>query len=76
MPPSGSRLAQEGGRKRPSLSKVDPNRTMAGKGQPKTGGRQKGTPNQLNREIRELIGEALDRAESRFRIALRPRRST
>ncbi len=49
---------------------------MAGKGQAKTGGRQKGTPNQLNREIRELIGEALDRAESRFRIALRPRRST
>ena len=49
---------------------------MAGKGQPKTGGREKSAPNQLNCEIRDLIGEALDRAESRFRIALRPRRST
>ncbi len=49
---------------------------MAGKGQPKTGGRKKGTPNQINREIRELIREALDKGEIRFRIALRPRRST
>ncbi len=48
---------------------------MAGKGQPQTGGRNKGTPNQLNRDIRELIREALDKGESRFRIALRPRRS-
>ena len=49
---------------------------MAGKGQPKTGGRQNGTRNQIKREIRELIREALGTGESRFRIALRPRRST
>ncbi len=49
---------------------------MAGRGQEKTGGRKQGTPNQIKRELSELIREALDKGESRFRIALRPRRST
>ena len=33
---------------------------MAAKGQAKSGGRKKGTPNRLSREVRELIREALD----------------
>jgi hypothetical protein len=49
---------------------------MAGRGQEKTGGRKQGTPNQIKREISELIREALDTGESSFRIALRSCRST
>ena len=34
---------------------------MAAKGQAKSGGRKRGTPNRLGREVREFIREALDR---------------
>lgn len=35
---------------------------MAGKGQPKTGGRQKGTSNKLTADVKQMIIEALHRA--------------
>ena len=35
---------------------------MAAKGQTKSGGRKRGTPNRLGKEVRELVREALDRA--------------
>lgn len=35
---------------------------MAGKGNPKTGGRSKGTPNKVNRELKEMILQALSDA--------------
>jgi hypothetical protein len=35
---------------------------MAGPGEPKTGGREKGTPNRLAAELRAMILAALDRA--------------
>ncbi len=35
---------------------------MAGKGQPKTGGRQKGSVNKSTREMREMVYEAFDLA--------------
>ena len=34
---------------------------MAGKGQPKTGGRKKGTPNKITRDIREAILDAFEK---------------
>ena len=33
---------------------------MAGKGQPKTGGRKKGTPNKLTRDIRKAVLDAFE----------------
>jgi hypothetical protein len=35
---------------------------MAGKGQPKTGGRQKGTPNKLSGDVKAMVLAALDEA--------------
>lgn len=35
---------------------------MAGKGQPKTGGRRKGSPNKLTKALKEMILEALEGA--------------
>ncbi len=35
---------------------------MAGPGAPKTGGRQKGTPNKLSADVRAMVLAALDRA--------------
>jgi hypothetical protein len=35
---------------------------MAGKGRPKTGGRQKGTPNKLTADVKAMVLEALDKA--------------
>ena len=35
---------------------------MAAKGQPKTGGRRKGTPNKLNADVQAMILAALDMA--------------
>ena len=35
---------------------------MAGFGAPKTGGREKGTPNKLSAEVRAMVLAALDRA--------------
>lgn len=35
---------------------------MAGKGRPKTGGRQKGTTNKLTADVKAMVLEALDRA--------------
>lgn len=35
---------------------------MAGKGKPKTGGRQKGTPNKLNAALKEMILQAAEAA--------------
>jgi hypothetical protein len=35
---------------------------MAGKGQPKTGGRAKGTTNKLTADVKAMVLEALDRA--------------
>jgi hypothetical protein len=35
---------------------------MAGKGRPKTGGRQKGTPNKLSADVKAMVLEALDKA--------------
>lgn len=35
---------------------------MAGIGQPKTGGRQKGVPNRITRELKDMIRGALDQA--------------
>lgn len=35
---------------------------MAGKGQPKTGGRQKGTTNRLTADVKAMVLEALDKA--------------
>lgn len=35
---------------------------MAGKGQPKTGGRQKGTTNKLTADVKAMVLEALDKA--------------
>ena len=35
---------------------------MAGSGAPKTGGREKGTPNKIGAEVRAMILAALDRA--------------
>jgi hypothetical protein len=35
---------------------------MAGKGRPKTGGRQKGTTNKLTADVKAMILEALDKA--------------
>lgn len=35
---------------------------MAGKGQPKTGGRTKGTPNKLTADVKAMVLEALDQA--------------
>ena len=35
---------------------------MAGKGRPKTGGRQKGTTNKLTADVKAMVLEALDQA--------------
>jgi hypothetical protein len=35
---------------------------MAGKGQPKTGGRKKGTPNKLSGDVKAMVLAALDEA--------------
>lgn len=35
---------------------------MAGKGRPKTGGRQKGTTNKLTADVKAMVLEALDKA--------------
>lgn len=35
---------------------------MAGKGKPKTGGRQKGTPNKLTADVKAMVLDALDQA--------------
>jgi hypothetical protein len=35
---------------------------MAGKGKPKTGGRQKGTTNKLTADVKAMVLEALDKA--------------
>jgi hypothetical protein len=35
---------------------------MAGKGRPKTGGRQKGTPNKLTADVKAMVLDALDQA--------------
>lgn len=35
---------------------------MAGKGKPKTGGRQKGTTNKLTGDVKAMVLEALDRS--------------
>lgn len=35
---------------------------MAGKGKPKTGGRQKGTTNKLTGDVKAMVLEALDKA--------------
>lgn len=35
---------------------------MAGKGQPKTGGRKKGTPNKLTADVKGMVLEALGKA--------------
>lgn len=35
---------------------------MAGRGSPKTGGRQKGTPNKINADLKAMILGALDEA--------------
>ena len=35
---------------------------MAGPGAPKTGGRQKGTPNKISADVRAMVLAALDRA--------------
>lgn len=35
---------------------------MAGKGQPKTGGRQKGTPNKLTAALKDMILQAAEQA--------------
>lgn len=35
---------------------------MAGKGRPKTGGRQKGTPNKVTADVKAMVLDALDRA--------------
>lgn len=35
---------------------------MAGKGKPKTGGRQKGTTNRLTADVKAMVLEALDQA--------------
>lgn len=35
---------------------------MAGKGKPKTGGRQKGTTNRLTGDVKAMVLEALDKA--------------
>jgi hypothetical protein len=46
---------------------------MAGKGQPKTGGRRKGTPNKLTRDLKEAIllaGEMLSITNSSAYAAL------
>jgi hypothetical protein len=37
---------------------------MAGKGQPKSGGRKKGTPNKLNAELKDMILGALNKADT------------
>jgi len=35
---------------------------MAGKGQPKTGGRKKGTPNKVTGDVKAMVLDALERA--------------
>ena len=42
---------------------------MAAKGQPKTGGRQKGTPNKLTADLKDMILGALDDAGGRHYLA-------
>lgn len=42
---------------------------MAGKGQPKTGGRQKGSPNKLTKALKEMILEAAERAHPEGTVA-------
>lgn len=36
---------------------------MAGKGQPKSGGRKKGVPNKINAELKDMILGALNKAD-------------
>jgi hypothetical protein len=42
---------------------------MAGKGRPKTGGRQRGTPNRLTSDVKAMILEALDKAHPEGSVA-------
>ena len=48
---------------------------MAGPGAPKTGGREKGTPNKITEALKEMILGALDDAGGQAYLSDRPRRT-